>query len=132
MSEADPVKFSFTKIVVSDLEHMADFYAELQQRKPVQRVQAAIDGAPIDEIIFDGGNGVGLVLLKWVSQAAPDATGVIVGFATPDIAAFFARAEAAGAKVRQSPRPIAEAGGRNVGFLEDPEGHLLEVVEMPA
>ncbi|HEX4431674.1 MAG TPA: VOC family protein [Frankiaceae bacterium] len=55
---------------------------------------------------------------------------MILGFTTPDITALFDRAQRAGAKTRQTPSAIQAAGGLRVGFLEDPEGHLAEIVEL--
>jgi lactoylglutathione lyase len=46
----------------------------------------------------------------------------------PDIDALFARALAAGASERVSPRPSPEPGVR-FAFLADPEGNLVELVE---
>jgi lactoylglutathione lyase len=46
----------------------------------------------------------------------------------PDIEAAYARALAAGASERVSPRPSPEPGVR-FAFLADPEGNLVELVE---
>ncbi len=48
--------------------------------------------------------------------------------AAPDIDAAYARALAAGAGERVSPRPSPEPGVR-FAFLADPEGNLVELVE---
>jgi lactoylglutathione lyase len=122
--------YSFTKLVVGDLEAMAGFYRDVYGLTELQRVQSEIDGAPMDEIILgvDGEHG-GLILLSWIGQAAETGE-VILGFTTPDIAALFDRVEAAGGMVREAPKARPEAGGLTVGFVTDPEGHLSEVVEM--
>jgi lactoylglutathione lyase len=122
--------YAFTKLVVRDLDAMTRYYGEVYGLAPIQRVQAKIDGAPIDQITLgrDGAYG-GLILLRWTDQDAPPSGDVILGFLAGDVDALFARAEAAGGRVRVAPKPVEEAGGRVVGFLEDPEGHLAEVVE---
>lgn len=124
--------FAFTKLIVRDLDAMARYYSEVYGLTQLQRVQAEIDGSPIDEIILgvDGAYG-GLVLLSWVGQASPPNGEVILGFTTTDVDALFERAEAAGGKVREAPIERAEAGGVAVGFVADPEGHLAEVVQQP-
>jgi lactoylglutathione lyase len=50
---------------------------------------------------------------------------------TPDLDAVFARAVAAGATERVSPRPSPEPGIR-FAFVADPEGNLVELVGRPA
>ena len=127
---APKATYSFTKLVVDDLEGMARFYEDVYGLTELQRVQAEIGGEPIDEIILgsDGGYG-GLILLRFVDRPAPANGEVIVGFTTADIAALFERARAAGATEVDAPKVMAEAGGLMVGFLTDPEGHLTEVVQ---
>jgi predicted enzyme related to lactoylglutathione lyase len=125
--------YSFTKLVVRDLEAMARYYADVYDLTELQRVQAAIAGVPIDEIILgqDGAYG-GLILLNWVGQDPPPTGEVILGFTTADLPALVERAVAAGGVIREAPRQVAEAGGLLVGFVTDPEGHLAEVVEQAA
>jgi lactoylglutathione lyase len=51
-----------------------------------------------------------------------------VAVSAPDIDACFARALAAGATAKVTPRPSPEPGVR-FAFLADPEGNLVELVE---
>ncbi len=124
--------YSFTKLVVHDLDAMARFYGAVYDLEPIQRVEAEIGGEPIEEIILgrDGAYG-GLILLRWVDRDAPPTGELLLGFTTGDIDALFERAVATGAVVRAAPFVSEEAGGMRVGFIADPEGHLAEVVEMP-
>jgi predicted enzyme related to lactoylglutathione lyase len=130
VTDALEATYAFTKLVVRDLDAMTRYYGKVYGLAPIQRVTAEIAGSPIEEIILgrDGSYG-GLILLHWVGQPAPARGELILGFTTPDIAALFARAESAGGAVRKAPEPSEEAGGLVVGFVEDPEGHLAEVVE---
>jgi catechol 2,3-dioxygenase-like lactoylglutathione lyase family enzyme len=122
--------YSFTKLVVQDLEAMARYYRDVYGLDQHQRVTAEIDGAPIDEIILGiDGEYAGLILLTWVGQTPMPVGEVILGFTTPDIDALFARAEAAGATIREHPKESDAAPGMIVGFVADPEGHLAEVVQ---
>jgi predicted enzyme related to lactoylglutathione lyase len=122
--------FAFTKLVVRDLDAMTHFYGVVYGLESLQRVEAAIDGAPIEEVILgrDGDYG-GLILLRWVDREPPEQGEVILGFTTPDIDDLCARAEGAGATVRVPPFFSEEAGGLRVAFVADPEGHLAELVE---
>jgi lactoylglutathione lyase len=121
--------FAFTKLVVHDLESSARFYEVVCGMKQLQRVKADIAGAPIDEIICGTETGMGVILLQWLDGRSVPVGEVILGFTTPDIRSMFDRARAAGGRVRDEPALSAASGGFVVGFLEDPEGHLLEVVE---
>ena len=122
--------YAFTKLVVRDLDAMTRYYGEVYGLTPIQRVQAKIDGAPIDQITLGrDGAYAGLILLHWTDQDAPPSGDVILGFLSGDVDALFARAVAAGGTVRAAPAAVEEAGGRVVGFVQDPEGHLAEVVE---
>ena len=130
MANGAPASYAFTKLVVRDLDAMTRYYSDVYGLAPIRRVKAEIDRAPIIEMILgrDGSYG-GLILLHWVDQAPPSTGEVILGFTSPDIGALFGRAMAAGGTVRAVPAPSEEAGGLVVGFVEDPEGHLAEVVE---
>ena len=96
-------------------------------------MHAEITGRPIDEIIFTamGSGGATLVLLHYADQATPSHAEVILGFITDDIDALFARVLAAGGAVAQAVETQPQHGVK-VGFVTDPEGHLIEVVEMLA
>lgn len=123
------VHFAFTKVVVDDLEACAAFYAQSFGLEEQYRVRADIAGRPIDEILYAASapGGGTFVLLRFLDgPGAP--TGVIPGFVTDEIDAVFARAVAAGGSVAQEPEDMPKHGHR-VGFLTDPEGRLIEVVQ---
>jgi catechol 2,3-dioxygenase-like lactoylglutathione lyase family enzyme len=124
-------RHTFTKLVVGDLEGMARYYASVFGLTEIARVQAEVDGAPIDEIIlgFEGAFAGGLILFTFVGRPAPQPGEVIVGFTTDDIHALFDRAVAAGATIREHIREPGAPGAELVGFLADPEGHLAEIVQ---
>jgi lactoylglutathione lyase len=130
MPSSPGATYSFTKLVVEDLDAMARYYTNVYGLDEIQRVKDDVDGAPIEEIILgiDGSYG-GLILWKWLGQPGPPTGEVILGFVTPDIETLFARAEIAGATVRERPKEHDAAPGFLVGFLADPEGHLAEVVQ---
>jgi predicted enzyme related to lactoylglutathione lyase len=125
---------SFTKLVVDDLEAMAQYYRDVFGLSDVARFQASIAGAPIDEIILgvDGGHAGGLIVLKYLGRPAPASGEVILGFTTDDIHGLFERAVAAGGSVRDEIHEPGVAGAALVGFLADPEGHLAEIVQRPS
>jgi predicted enzyme related to lactoylglutathione lyase len=123
-------RYSFTKLIVNDLEKMSSFYAEVYDLEEVERIQSAIGTDPIDEIMLgvDGKFENGLVLLKFVDKPAPENGELILGFITDDVEAVYERVLAAGGGIHAAIKQ--DAGSLyKVGFVRDPEGHLAEVVE---
>jgi len=124
---------SFTKAIVADLPAMAAFYQSVFGLKEVMRVQEAIAGEAIDEIILSPTGEMtpssSFVLLKFVDRAPPAASDSILGFITQDLDALLLRVRAAGGTVTQEARTMTELGVK-VGFATDPEGRLLELVQM--
>ncbi len=123
------IHFSFTKVVVDDLEACAAFYAATFGLEEQYRVSAQVVGRPMDEIVFAGtAPGAGTFILLRFPEAGAAAAGVIPGFSTDEIEAVFERAVAAGGSVAQAAADMPEHGHR-VGFLTDPEGRLIEVAQ---
>lgn len=125
--------FGFTKLVVQDLEAMATFYKNVAGLVEMARVQDAVGDRQIDEIMFNatGEGGATFVLFKFLDRDAPAQDEVILGFQTSDVVSFVERVQAAGGAVVQ-PIEVKEAHGVKVAFVTDPEGHLIEVVELLA
>ena len=123
--------YSFTKVVVHDLEKMSAFYSEVYGLKEYERIQSVIGDEPIDEIMLgttDANTG-GLILLKFTERAPAETGEIILGFITDDVDALYERVLAAGGGVHAPVRDDAGAPYR-VGFVKDPEGHLAEVVQL--
>lgn len=126
--------FSFTKLIVADLERMAAFYREVYDLHAVHRVQGEIAGEEIDEIMLspDSQAPFGtLVLLKFVKRAAPPHGELLLGFTTDDLPSLLERVRRAGGRVHEEIRELPEHGVR-VAFATDPEGHLAELVQVIA
>jgi lactoylglutathione lyase len=125
--------FSFTKLVVTDLDASGVFYTEVFGVEEQYRVRAEIGGRPIDEILYQStaAGGGTLVLLRFADTPEPPAGSVILGFVTDEIDDVFTRAIAAGASVVDPVHESPEHGVR-VGFLADLDGHLIEVCQFLA
>ncbi|WNG34302.1 glyoxalase/bleomycin resistance/dioxygenase family protein [Archangium violaceum] len=130
MRSVSNTKFGFTKLLVDNLEASAAFYKSVCGLVETGRVDAAIAGRKIREILFapshDG--GATLVLLKFLEAPKPTNDEVILGFMTDDIEAFVERAKASGGAVAQPAYTAADLGLK-VAFVTDVEGHLIEVVQ---
>lgn len=125
--------FSFTKLVVHDVEKMAAFYGAVYGLHAVNRVRGeSIGGEEIDEIMLspDPKAPFGtFVLLRYVGRAASPNGEVILGFTTGDLPALLDRVRAAGGGVHAPIKDLPHLKVR-VAFATDPEGHLAELVEL--
>ncbi len=123
--------FSFTKLLVDDLEATHAFYTSVCGLVEQFRYESDIDGRAISEICYapTSPGGGALALLKFLNGPASGADEVILGFTTENLEAFIARAEAAGGSIAEAPRDMTDLNMR-VAFVKDCEGHLIEVVEM--
>lgn len=131
MASIQNAHFSFTKLLVHDLETSAKFYTSVCGLTEIARVSDAINERAIDEILYSptGTGGATFVLLKFVGAPKPRNDEVILGFMTPDLEAFLQRVKAAGGSIVQEIRAMPTHGVR-VAFVTDVEGHLIEVVQM--
>ena len=122
--------YSFTKVIVDDLEKMAGFYSQVYGLKEIERIQAAIGSDAVDEIMIGEGDEFagGLILLKFLDRSPPANGEVILGFITDNVEGVYERVLAAGGGIHA---PIKHDPGApyKVGFARDPEGHLAEIVE---
>jgi predicted enzyme related to lactoylglutathione lyase len=123
--------FSFTKLRVADLEKTAAFYKAVCGLVELQRVDASIEGRAIREIMFGPTypGGGSLTLLQFLDAAKPHREELILGFTTSDIEAFVDRVKAAGGRVTDPIRSLPDHRLR-VAFVEDVEGHSIEVVQL--
>ena len=126
--------FSFTKLVVHDLEAMSAYYQRVYDLKEFDRVQADIAGEGIDEIMLgvDSAYGPGsIILLRFVDRPAPRPGAVILGFQTDDLDALVERTLEHGGSLHSGISQSDVAPVR-VAFTVDPEGNLTECVQMVA
>jgi len=121
-------RFSFTKLLVTDLESSAEFYEKVFGMERTFRIPYELNDRALEEIIFtsDSGPTFGLLKFDGVTKASSDE--VILGFSTTDMEGVFARVVSAGGAVVRPPRAEAE-WGVTVGFVTDNGGHLLEVTQ---
>src|SRR5262249_14851709 len=108
-----PSSFSFTKLVVHDLETMAAFYRDVYGLHAVGRVQERIGVEEIDEVMLspDPEAPFGtLVLIKFLERPRPPGGELILGFTTDDLAALLDRVLRAGGRVHAEMREMPELG----------------------
>lgn len=122
--------FGFTKLVVHDLEKAHSFYTEVCGLVELFRYDSEIAGRPITEIGYAPTEeaGASFALLKFLDAPGPASNELILGFTTDDITGFVSRAETAGGRVTDPIRNMTDLNLK-VAFVEDTEGHLIEVVQ---
>ena len=131
---AAPTPLSFTKLIVGDLERSTAYYEAVFGLGELYRFEGKIAGDRFEQVVLgvDGAMAGGLILVRFVERDAPPTGVVILGFMSPDLAALFERALAAGGTVHSEIRDPKIPGVALVGFLADPDGHLAEVLQPEA
>jgi predicted enzyme related to lactoylglutathione lyase len=122
--------FTFTKLIVGDLERSAAFYRDVCGLTEVNRIDAESDGRSLTEIILTG-NPAGpatLVLITYHGEAISPRGDSILGFYTADIDAFLERLVAAGGSVTTPVKDLPEAGLK-CAIATDNEGHIIEPLQ---
>lgn len=107
MTTDRPTAFAFTKLVVADVDGMADYYCTVFgfHRGTRDQFDNGVGGEPIDEIALTAkaGDKYGaLTLLKFMKRPAVMEDETILGFTTPDLSALLDRVKRAGG---HPPRP---------------------------
>jgi predicted enzyme related to lactoylglutathione lyase len=123
--------FGCTKLIVADLEKACVFYKSVFGLTEHNRVDAAIEGRSISEIMFNATapGGATFVLLAYTDTPTPALSEAIILFVTTDLAGLLLKVPAAGGRVVDDMRDMPEHGV-TVAFVRDVEGHLIEVVEL--
>lgn len=133
MTTERSAQFSFTKLVVDDLDAMADFYCSVFDLHRATRlnVEDGVGGEPIEEIILGAtpeDQWGSLILLKFRNRPLAKEDEVILGFTTTDLDGLLDRFTRRGGSILSPIKEMPEHGIR-VAFARDPEGHLSELVE---
>ena len=122
------VKFrlGFFKLIVRDLDAMVGFYSSVFGFE----VRNRIDMAGLEEVMLGlPGETFMLVLYRHTDGRSIEIGSGHgpVGFMTRDVDAALALAMANGATLKRGP---ADVPGMRVAFVDDPEGHELEFVQI--
>jgi len=124
---------TMTKLVVGDLEPAIAFYGAVCRLKPMQRIDGAVDGRPITEVIMGSAASAAavLVLFSYHGAPAPQPGECMLVFDTDDIEGFVARAVEAGGTIMQPPQALPQFG-LSFALVRDPEGHIVEALQRGA
>lgn len=125
------IPLGFTKLVVEDMDKMSKFYGAVCGLIEEGRGEDRIGGRPMCEVYFKSdppGTGT-FTLTKFLDVSKPKSEAIILGFIADDIDQFVDKAVAAGSTVVEAAHSRPDHGVK-VAFLTDPEGNLIEVVEL--
>ena len=119
----------FVKVIVEDLEKEAAFYREVLDLKQLERIQVDDDERALDEIVLGTGSptGCALVLVKYLRGDDPVTKSGLLGFMTQDLDALVERVPANGGTIQLEP---FDYEGQRVAVVVDPEGQVLEIIEV--
>ena len=122
------LSFSFTKIVVSDMDRAVQYYGALGMKESQRYATPALLEIMLK---FDGDAEPTLVLQKYSDGRKIDIGTAYgnLGIVTPDIHGLYAKLEAIGSKPTAPVHEMADLG-IIVGMTKDPDGHQLEIVQM--
>jgi predicted enzyme related to lactoylglutathione lyase len=131
MQAKSGVSFNFTKLLVGDLDKSAAFYGAVFKLEELFRVEDKIEGREIREVMYQPTHegAATFVLLSFEDAPEPVVGETITGFTVADLDQVMADVVANGGQITDPIRDMPEMGIR-VGFGRDPEGHLIEVVQM--
>jgi predicted enzyme related to lactoylglutathione lyase len=128
-------RFSFTKIITKNLDGLASFYKAVFGMRELHRVRSSVNAEPIEEIILtisgDMASEPVLVLFNFIERPSLKDSDSILGFIVADLDQAIARVKQGGGTVIAEPKIHDEGGAPvRVAFAADPEGRLLEIVQM--
>ncbi|QGP81111.1 VOC family protein [Sphingobium sp. CAP-1] len=121
--------FSFTKIVVADLDRAVSFYRDAIGLKLLSRfVAAGGDYAQEEAVMAARGRRDGplLMLIRYLERPVPPPGAAWTGFAVDDLRATIDRVRKAGGKVVVPTHDLPQYAIR-VAVVADPHGHLIEL-----
>ncbi|MBM4524908.1 VOC family protein [Rhodococcus hoagii] len=123
-------RFAFTKVFVTDLDAQASFYKSVFELSEKARIVGRVGADAVEEVLLTTGRGDDSTLGLWCyrDRPAPAPGEATLGFDVRDAHETIRRVEHAGGAVVESVKGIPEHGVL-VGFVADPEGHLIEVVQ---
>jgi len=121
------ITFVGTGIVVRDLEVAQRFYESALGLKEMNRVR--VDTLGMDEVILGApGGGAALILMRYDDGRSHVEVGQKLVFTVPSPAAVADAAVDAGGKVVFPPTHLPDFGA-TIGFVQDPDGHSIEVLD---
>jgi catechol 2,3-dioxygenase-like lactoylglutathione lyase family enzyme len=124
-----PENLAAVGIGVSDMARSEDFYTRVLG----MQVQQRIDLPHLREVIVGHQGRTSVVLMHWLDGSNPNyrKNPVKLVFFVPDAKALMARIRADGLPVSREPGLAPEFNNMIIGLAEDPDGYVVELVQVP-
>lgn len=119
-----------TGIAVSDLDISTQFYTELLGMT-VNRT-LALDHLVQNILIFEGVRGAAIILIQYNEERNCKDLPVKLVFNSPNVRGIIEAVRKAGGVVHKEAVEYENMGGSTIGFVKDPDGYLLELIQKPA
>lgn len=126
--------FTFTKLVVTDLARAERFYRDVFGLEVTHRHASDDHAFGQEEAMLAAPGGAGshtLIVTRYLRQPCPAAGSAWTGFVVADIEATLAALEQAGGTVLV-PVHSPDTHPVKAAVASDPEGHMIEIIEMIA
>ena len=123
------ISFAFTQVFVRDLKLTTEFYSKAFGMREIQRLKYDDDGG-MEEVVLACGDTPKptLVLACHLDGRETGKREVFLGFHSDDLDETVQNARDCGGTVLLEPGSLSD--GLRVAILEDPEGHLIEILEV--
>ena len=130
MPQSPVSRFAFIKLSVPDIADARRFWSEAFGMEQAM----AFDEPGFEEVVMSAGTGDGAASLILVRHKdgrgiEPGSAYGPIGFFCENIEASYARALEAGGTATKP--PFAVGGGTKVALLDSPQGHAIELVQLP-
>ena len=124
--------FGAVGIPVTDLDASAAFYTAMLGMVELQTIEVPA----MKQIVlgFEGVRGASVLLMKYTDGRNVNCKDnpLKLVFYVPDIASTLEAVRAANYTIETEATPVAEIGGAIIGFVKDPDGYRIELVQKPA
>ena len=122
------ISFAASGIVVGDLVAAQRFYEDALGMKEVNR--ARVDMLGLDEVVLAAQGGGYLILMRYDDGRSHVEVGQKLVFVVADPSVVTDGAAAAGGTVTVPPTLMPEYGA-TIAFVQDPDGHAIELIDRP-
>jgi catechol 2,3-dioxygenase-like lactoylglutathione lyase family enzyme len=126
--------FSFTKVVVRDLDRSESFYRDVFGMVRIRRLTATEHQFAAEEVTLSlsgADTSHVLVLMHYLRRSAPPTGAAWLGFIVADIDATLAAIEQSNGRIEVRKHHNAEHGVY-AALGADPDGHMIEIIMLAA
>ena len=118
-------------LAVADLERSAAFYTDVLGMVVLRTIELPT----VKQVVlgFEGVRGASVLLMQYTDGRSPgcDEGAAKLVFYVPDSRAMLEVARNAGHVIHMEATAVASMGGAIIGYVKDPDGYLVELIQKP-